>query len=197
MNEKDQLRRDMRRLRTEACRANGSKIQQNITAQLLDHPAYQRAEKLFIYLSVNSEVNTYAIIRDALKNEKRIYVPVCLPKTHDMLCVRLRNLSVLEPGPYQIPIPPEPHQITEKHTIDLCIVPGLAFDRQGFRLGYGGGYYDRFLKGYSGTAFGLCYHACFLERLPRLQTDMCVDGIFTEQDFYPVQKTEQERTYAK
>ncbi len=188
MMDKKQLRIIMRQRRREIYQKNGREINQKITAQLLAHPVYQRAEKLFIYLSVKDEADTYPIIEDALSKGKQVYVPVCLPATHTMQCVRLKSLAALVPGKYQIPEPASPHQIAEKNCIGLCIVPGLAFDRKGHRLGYGGGYYDRFLDGYTGSSFGLCYAGCMQEQLPRQSTDKRVDGIFTETGFFPASK---------
>lgn len=62
----------------------------------------------------------------------------------------------------------------------LCIVPGLCFDKNGSRIGYGGGYYDRFLKDFCGVVMGLCYDECFLESIPRDEHDISVDLILTE-----------------
>ncbi len=62
----------------------------------------------------------------------------------------------------------------------LCIVPGLCFDKNGSRIGYGGGYYDRFLKDLCGVVMGLCYDECFLESIPRDEHDISVDLILTE-----------------
>lgn len=189
MTGKKELRASLLRRRKAVYQKNGRKINQEITSRLLAHPFYRQAEKLFIYLSVRDEADTFAIIENALQCGKEVYVPVCNTDTHTMQCVQLADMSALVPGKYNIPEPKRPHRTAEKNSIGLCIVPGLAFDTDGFRMGYGGGYYDRFLGGYGGVSFGLCYDECMVPHLPREATDMHVDGIFTETGFLCVSKT--------
>jgi len=75
---------------------------------------------------------------------------------------------------------PEKCRLLTQYNNSVCIVPGLSFDYDGFRLGYGKGYYDRFLSGFDGDSIGLCYGECVCKRLPHGRYDRAVDVLVTE-----------------
>ena len=90
------------------------------------------------------------------------------------------SLSEFLPGSYSIPEPPKDATAFSSDTKALCVVPALAFDTLGFRIGYGKGYYDRFLKNFDGYTVGAVYSELLSELLPRGYYDMAVDIIITE-----------------
>ena len=96
--------------------------------------------------------------------------------------------GMLEPGPDCPLIPPD--------QIDLVLVPGLAFDRSGGRLGRGGGYYDRWLAGFSGITAALCRDGLLMEAIPRLPHDLGVDLVITETSLYGPSAPKQEKSGA-
>ena len=133
------------------------------------HPAYEAADMVFSYLSVGSEVDTRAIIRDAWSRGKLVAVPRCVPKTNLMEWYRIDDFDGLESGAFGIEEPPaDPARLVEvpgpgTDVKAVALVPGYTFDRRGYRLGYGGGFYDVFLPTFGGTSLGLCRQVQFSE----------------------------------
>lgn len=117
---------------------------EKICRNIMSLDAYKRAEKLFLYVSVGKEVDTYAIIRDAITKGKQVYIPIC----HGggiMSAARLFSENDLVEGRYGIPTVSPSAPVISPEELDLILVPGVCFDKTGNRLGRGGGYYDRYL----------------------------------------------------
>ncbi|MDD2955110.1 MAG: 5-formyltetrahydrofolate cyclo-ligase [Oscillospiraceae bacterium] len=143
---------------------------------------YREAPLLLCFVSTDIEVDTKELIREALKEGKRVAVPYCVAGTRHMEFYEIRSLEDLEPRTFGVlePVPEKCRKLSEFPRSSVCIVPGLAFDRMGYRLGYGKGYYDRFLKDYPGTKVGVVYGGCMEYRLPHGRFDVCVDLLVTE-----------------
>ena len=93
----------------------------------------------------------------------------------------IKSYDDLSPGKYDIPEPvPEKCEQVRDFSSGLCLVPGLSFDYQGYRLGFGKGYYDRFLSRFGGITAGICYAKCTVSELPRGVYDRAVDILITE-----------------
>ena len=153
----------------------------SITEEIYASKYYRLAEKIFTFVSYGSEIDTIPFINRALKDGKATAVPVMLNKG-EMAFIEISSLDELTPNKYGIP---EPKYDEEKLLISdsktLIAVPGLAFDRDKYRIGYGGGYYDRYLsKNEYMVSAGLCYEAQLTYSLPREETDIPVDIIVTE-----------------
>ena len=133
------------------------------------------AQSVFIYYSIDSEVATHGIIDAALKCGKAVYLPRCAEQG-EMHAIRIMSLDDLRPGKYFIPEPVGTDELMGAP--DLTIVPGLAFDSYGGRMGYGGGYYDRFLANVNTTA-ALAYTCQVIERVPTGAHDAPVNYIIT------------------
>ena len=103
---------------------------------------YRKSKKIFIYVSFDSEINTKAIINKALMDNKKIYVPRTEFKTRRMDAVEITSLDSLVESEYGILEPSIKESCINPNELDLIVVPGVAFDRQGGRMGYGAGFYD-------------------------------------------------------
>ena len=157
----------------------GQEEVRKILSALREMPLYQSSRKIFTYYSVGSEVDTKELIRLALLEGKEIYLPVC-GKNHTMAIYKIHSLTDIVEGAYHIPVPADQSQPLRPEELDLTIVPGLCFDRQGYRIGYGGGYYDRFLpKIHPGTAVGFCYSSLLVPEVPRDAYDRKCDWVLT------------------
>lgn len=132
------------------------KMDAAVAERVLALPEYRSCGMLLSYVSVRDEVDTSVLIRSALRDGKRVSVPRCEGK--QMVFYEIGSLDALVPGRFGIP-EPLPQVSARPDAASLCLVPGLSFDRCGARVGYGGGYYDRFLPGFPGTPVGLCYAA--------------------------------------
>ena len=117
-----------------------------IAEKLYSLPAYTQAEKIMFFLDFGSEVSTRSMVEETVKRGKVALVPKALPKTRELIPSQILDWdSELAPGAYNIPEPRDDAlRPCKPEDIDLLIVPGVAFDSKGNRLGYGGGYYDRF-----------------------------------------------------
>lgn len=179
--EKKELRRTFRRLRKDMSAAEKMASDAAIAKQLLQSTPYREARLLLAYHSLPQEIDTDCIIRSAWEQGKTVAVPLCDPQTHGMVFYRITSPDDLYPGAYGI-AEPDPQRclpvIPDKKS--LCLVPAFTFDERGFRLGYGGGYYDRFLAEFSGMSMGLCRQTWFQPRLPAGAFDRNVHMIVME-----------------
>ena len=125
-----------------------------IREHFLAMPEYEEASVIFAYISQGREPDTVGIIQKALADGKTVALPVSLPGGI-MEPRMIRSLDELVPGRYHIPAPSESAPLVEEESIDLIIVPAVTFDGNGYRLGRGGGYYDRFLSRSGAVSVGL------------------------------------------
>lgn len=150
---------------------------------------YKEAEKIFIYISYSSEINTKAIINKALKDNKKVYVPRTEFKTRHMDAVGITSLDDLSESTYGILEPSIEAPHIDPNELDLIVVPGVAFDRNGGRMGYGAGFYDRYLKKINKenmnkiVKLALAYELQMLDKVPMNEQDIPVDYIITENEF--------------
>lgn len=154
-----------------------------ITESFLSSDIYKNAETLLLYYSVGSEVSTLEIFKKALGAGKRVAFPFCCEEGI-MEFYLVSGENDLESGRYNIRAP---KKVCEKFSFSsnaLCVVPGLSFDKKGYRLGYGKGYYDRFLAKFSGKTVGLCYEDLISEELPVDSYDKKVDFLITDKKTY-------------
>lgn len=142
---------------------------------------YSAADVILIYVSKPIEVDTIAVISAALEKGKRVAVPRCIPETRGMEFYEITSIDELKPGSFGVlePVPGCSCPL-RPYRRALCVVPGLSFDSSGYRLGYGKGYYDRFLAGFHGATVGLCYSGCVRWNLPHGYYDRPVDVLVTE-----------------
>ena len=143
--------------------------------------AYQKAKTLACYVSYGSEVDTHPLIARALADGKAVAVPYCVMKTHEMKMLTLSHFpDDLKPGTMGI-LEPDPAICPEMtpEAIDLLIVPGVGFTEGGERLGYGGGFYDRFLAREPHPTIALFYDFQLLPDLPVQAHDIPVDAVLS------------------
>lgn len=155
-----------------------------ITQKLLATPEYAEAATVLTYVSVSSEVSTRMFIEGALRDGKTVAVPRCLPG-HRLEFVAISSLDQLAPAPFNLLEPPKDlSALTEDQMNNsICIVPALLVDTKGYRLGYGAGFYDRFLSTYSGKKICLAYQQNLSKTmLPHTEFDVPVDMVITESD---------------
>lgn len=178
---KQDLRSEIRENRKNILPESKINMDDEIRKQLFQTKEYQDAETVLTYASKPSEVDTINIIKDMLKSSKHVAVPRCIPETSQMDFYEINSLDQLKNGCYGILEPDL--SLCKKVRQDkpcICLVPGLSFDSQGYRLGYGKGYYDRFIASFSGYTIGLCYCAYIRGELPRGYFDRPVNIIITE-----------------
>lgn len=139
-----------------------------------------RARNIMLYYSVKREPGTQRIAEAAFMAGKTVAFPYCF-RSGIMQARTVRSLSELQPAMLGIPAPPENSDAIEPEEFDLIVVPALIYDRDGYRIGNGGGYYDRYLSGIRAFTVGLCRERLITDRLPREPHDISVDCVVTEE----------------
>ena len=139
-------------------------MDQALTDQFLKHPFYQEAKVIATYLSFPHEFQTQELIEQALKDGKKVLIPKTYPKGRmDFVVYDLQQLVKTSFGLLE---PQGDLEIVDASQIDLIHVPGLAFTTEGYRIGYGGGYYDRYLEYFSGHTLSTIYPCQIQDFIP-------------------------------
>ncbi|MCM1023781.1 MAG: 5-formyltetrahydrofolate cyclo-ligase [Prevotella sp.] len=179
---KTELRDKYKRIRREMPRDVKKQRDEKIFLRLIGLEAYRSAKTVLTYVSTDIEVDTLQFIERALSDGKTVAVPRCVPGTRDMVFHIIKSLRDLETGSFSVlePIPQKCKKLTYFDGA-LCIVPALLYDRYGYRLGYGKGYYDRFLSAHPNMhRVGICYCCCTVTELVHGRYDMAVNTLVTE-----------------
>ncbi|MFV0352216.1 MAG: 5-formyltetrahydrofolate cyclo-ligase [Oscillospiraceae bacterium] len=154
-----------------------------ITAQLLQLPLIKNAQTIFCYVSVGKEPSTHAFLQAQLEAGKTI----CVPKTYkggNMEARQILSLQELAPAQFGLLEPDENTPIISAAALDVIVVPCLMCDQSGTRLGYGGGYYDRYLTNTSCPTVCLCRQKLFLPQLPKDAFDIAVNCAVTDNSVF-------------
>lgn len=185
-------KQELRRLAYAARNAQPDKdtVSAQICRHFVNQPWYQSARTVMWYLHCRSEVRTLAALERALRSDKRIVVPYCTVDDSGERCLglwHLQAISELQPGMWNILEPPrerwlEPAKRIDAEELDAVMVPGVAFDAMGGRLGNGAGYYDRLLRRVRPDAVlaGVCYQSQMFPSVPMESHDRYMDVVVTE-----------------
>lgn len=176
-----EMRKNMPREQKEAF---DTKIRDRIIASI----TYRHSNEILLYASMENEIDTWKLFETAVNAGKK----VAFPRTFQdntmkyYYCSSKDDLEKRENGIYE---PKEGLAEYVPTNLSLCIVPAVVFDKEGYRIGYGKGFYDRFLSDFPGVKLGLVYSNMILPRVPRGRFDRHVDVIFTERGVVAVNAT--------
>ena len=182
--EKQRLREEHLAAREALSEQERSVLDNRITQKLLATSEYAEATTVLTYVSVSSEVSTRMFIECALRDGKTVAVPRCLPG-HCLEFVAIASLEQLVAAPFNLLEPAKelPAVTEDQKNNSICIVPALLVDAKGYRLGYGAGFYDRFLSTYPGKKICLAYQQSLSRTtLPHTAFDVAVDVVITESE---------------
>ena len=166
-----------------------------ILKSLIDTKEIKEANTVLCYVSTSIEVDTIELINILIHNGKNVALPRCVDGTRDMEFYTINSLEQTEKHTFGV-MEPNP-QVCEKlrdFRNSVCIIPGLCFDLEGYRLGYGKGYYDRFLSSFRGYKIGICYEECIKNKLPKGFFDVAADVVITEKRQITCKKDRTEKT---
>lgn len=143
---------------------------------------YRFADCVLMYAPTGSEPDIMPIAEDALKKGKKVAFPRCDTEKHTMKYHFITSVDELEPDAYGIREPSAslPIYDPESHMSAICLVPALVYDRRGCRLGYGKGFYDRYLSSFKGNVIGIIYSDFILPKVPRGRFDIKINVLLTE-----------------
>ena len=154
-----------------------------INARLLALPEYSLARTVFAFVGTAREIDTTEFLREALRQVKRLCVPLCVGPG----IMELREITALEdlaPGAYGIPEPKAACPAVPLDEVDFAVIPCVSCDREGHRLGQGGGFYDRFLAAYRGPAYLVCRERLLRREIPMEPHDAIIHWVVTEKTLY-------------
>lgn len=177
---KNELRRYFINNRKKISPSDKKIFDEKIKNKLLSSNYYKNAKSIFIYYSMDDEIDTKEIIKKAFLDKKEVYIPKITGK-HQMKAVLLRSFDDLVNGKYNIKTS-KLEKSSEK--IDLTIVPGLSFDENKYRLGYGGGFYDNYIKNHKSFYIGLFYQINKSYKLNFDHFDQKLDLIITDKKIF-------------
>lgn len=149
----------------------------NIHNKLFSSSEFINAEMVFTYVSFGNEISTYEIIEECFKLNKKVAVPKCVD--NNLVFYYISSFSDLKEGAYNILEPITKIQATNFEN-SICITPGAVFDKKGYRIGYGKGYYDRFFKNYTGIKIGLCCKECLIDNVYHDEFDVPVNYVLCD-----------------
>ena len=159
----------------------------------LNSISYRYCDMILIYVSTKDEISTSAIIERAIADKKIVACPISNTGDNTLSFKTINSIDELNSGAYNILEPPKTNpdfsEFMKSHAtsaggkrppLAICVIPCLSYDGEGYRLGYGKGYYDRFLPSFDGIKIGLCYSEFKSTRLPKGKYDVKLDVIITE-----------------
>lgn len=174
---KAELRARLRSVRAAIPAEERSRIDDRIASRLFDAPEYRNARAIMTYLSFGDEVDTRAIVRRAWADGKVVALPRCVLRSREMSWHVVTSLEALEESSFGVeePVDDPATLLPLDDGPSLAVVPGLTFDAAGYRLGYGGGFYDTFLASFHGASAGLCREA-------QMSVDLAAEGLLDGHD---------------
>ena len=178
-----QIKNELRKLAKAKRKSIDNKLSKDklIAEKLFSLKEYKECKTLITYVSLDDEVKTDDIIIHSLKAGKRVAVPFCKDNLGNMDFYLIDSLTQLSIGSFSVR-EPNIYECERLNSFNdsIAIVPGLIFDKNGYRIGYGKGYYDRFLSKYNGVSVGLCYDELLKDNIPIGEHDKNVDIIITQ-----------------
>ncbi|OHW61437.1 putative 5-formyltetrahydrofolate cyclo-ligase [Andreesenia angusta] len=182
---KSELRREYTQMREAMDQSEVERLSEKIIDTILKLPVFKRAETVMVYLNFKNEVDSLKMIEESYKAGKKVVIPYCEKETMEIIPSELNDIETEivkgKNGYLQTkkdcvkPVPIE--------DIDLIVVPGIAFDKRCYRLGFGAGYYDRFLRklNFEKPTIGLCYDFQIIHSIPIEGHDVPLDFVITEE----------------
>lgn len=160
------------------------KISENIAKNLIKLDEYNKSKNIFIFISIKKEINTKYIIKMCIKDKKNVYIPCIIKEKKKIIFRKFTGYDNLAKASFGTLEPTCPYEkISDEHT--LIVVPAVVYAKDKHRIGYGGGYYDKFLKEHTYlTAIGVCYDNFLIQNFEKNNYDISVDKIVTEKSVY-------------
>lgn len=180
---KDIIRKKVLEVRNKLADEEVTRLSESILLNLRKNSFFNDSAHIMVYLDFKHEVRTDSIINYCLEHNKNVYIPICIPETYELCISRITDMKELKSGHFGIREPMTEYiRLADSRLIDLVLVPGVAFDSSGNRIGFGAGYYDRFMKRLKPGAVkaALAYSFQVVDMVPSDEYDIPADYIVTE-----------------
>lgn len=172
MNNKEELRKKYLKIRKEI--ENKEIRDSGIFQRITELPEYKESKLILTYVSLEDEVDTIKLIEYSLQRGKQVAVPKCEGSSINFYYIN--SIEELKEGCFKVKEPQNSNRVINFDN-SICIIPGVSFDKQKNRIGYGKGYYDRFFQKYEGVKIGLTYNECICDKLDVNEYDKKVDQV--------------------
>lgn len=184
MLEKKELRKQLLEIRGSIAIEDISEKSRIITEELLSLDEVIEAETIMIYMSFRNEVDTKGLFKELIKRGKRVVAGRCIKSTREIIPVIVDGMESFEDGNYGILEPSLDNDRVNIEDIDVVIVPGVGFDRTLNRIGFGAGYYDRFLSKLrpDSKKIAICYDEQIVSKVPTGRYDLKMDMVITDKE---------------
>ncbi len=180
--DKKELRKILREKRRNIRKDKKAIYDKVISERIINSDYFKKAEQVLVFASTDEEFDTRYIIERCRYEHKRVFYPRCLDKNGNMEFFKVDSVGDLEAGTMGLLEPKRTCKPYKPKENDIVIVPALSVDKNHYRIGYGGGYYDRFLKEFNGVSICPCYSEMCSESLPADEYDIKVSIIATEKE---------------
>ena len=177
--EKKKLRNEVMKRIAELSKEYTLEADKKIYKKVINLKEYKEANTIFCFVSTEDEINTRNIIENALESGKRVGVPKCIRKGIMEVC-EIKGYTSLKDGKYGILEPKEECPLIKLEEIDFAIIPCVSCDREGYRLGYGGGFYDRYLANANFSTVVICREKILCDYIPHDDYDIKIDMVITD-----------------
>ena len=186
--EKKRIREEIIQKRKELLPETKKEYDELIFKQLIESDMYNKSKKIFTYVSFGSEIDTIKFIKYALNDNKEIYIPKTDKRKREMVAIRINSLDNMDVDNWGILEPKSMDKNKIGKDFDLILMPGLAFDRRGNRVGYGGGYYDKYLSQIKeeSNKIVVAYDFQIVNNIRHENHDIKVNYIITNKEFIKI-----------
>lgn len=187
--EKNRLRKSIKELRNAQDSAEKAEKDRKIAENLFSLKEFVSAQKILCYISEKNEVDTENIVSKLFRLNKTVAAPRVRDSEGNLDFYEITSFNQTQKSAFGVrePIAEKCKKLVD-FSSSVCILPALAFDINGYRLGYGKGCYDRFLGSYSGFKIGICYENCIFDALPKDEFDIAADIVVTENRIIYIKK---------
>lgn len=180
MEDKKILRKKIQEKLKKISDLDRKKYEEILYKKLFENKVFKFSKTIAVTIPFGTEINTYPIIKKLLDEKRVVCAPICKKENREMIFYKITSLDNLVEGNYGIKTPPKVDEnIIKKENIDLILVPGVGFDKKNFRIGFGGGYYDRYLKDFKGYTIALAFKEQIIEKVPINEFDLPVDEVIS------------------
>src|SRR5690625_598613 len=180
--EKEIARKSMQLSLSKIDEQEREEISKQIQNHLFQSNVWRDAQTIGVHLSMEIEWDTREIVKRAFEEGRNVVIPKTIPDTKELIFYEITDLSQTVKGPFNLEEPDtEQTKPVDKDAIDLLIVPGLAFTKNGYRIGFGGGYYDRFLTDFIHPTVSLLHSNQIIDTFPIESYDIPVNYLVTEE----------------
>ncbi len=185
---KREIREEMRAIRRQMPPEVTKKKNERIFQKVISLWEYRQAKVLVVYVSKELEVDTWKLMEHAFSQGKQVAVPRCVPNSRQMEMHLITSVDELSKGSYGIMEPSAQAPVLSDTSGAIAIVPAFCNDLQGYRVGYGGGYYDRYLSRFQGSKVGVNYSDCVRRRLIGGRYDVPIDILVTDRSIIRIRR---------